>query len=148
MKHIWLYLSRSDIETERRPRLWGYLKDLNRWPLSDFFRYDVATPEARQKYDLDNRRIKAMLADQVSAMPEDDDTNYTTTGLAILQRHGPDFTPTDVANFWLSDIPILHLCTAERVAHRNLCNLIPPPKSATLRDPFREWIGAQIRADF
>lgn len=136
------------VEGWRRPRLWGYLKDLNRWPLNDFFRYDVATAEARAKYGLDNEWTRKMLADQVTAMPEDDDTNYTTTGLAILKRYGPDFTPEDVANFWLSDIPILHTCTAERVAYRNLCLLIPPPKSAAFHNPYREWIGAQIRADF
>lgn len=133
------------VEGWRRPRMWGYLKDLGRWPLNDFFRYDVATPEAREKYSLSERGV---FADRVSAMPEDDDTNYTTTGLAILKRYGPGFTPTDVANFWLSDIPILHTCTAERVAHRNFCLLIPPPESAAFRNPYREWIGAQIRADF
>jgi hypothetical protein len=53
-----------------------------------------------------------------------------------------------VASFWLNDIPILHTCTAERVAYRNLCLLKPPPDSASFRNPYREWIGAQIRADF
>ncbi len=135
------------VEGWRRPKMHGYLKDLNRWPLSDFFRLDVATPEVREKYGL-KAEPGSCFADLVSAMPEDDDTNYTTTGLAILQRHGPDFTPEDVANFWLSDIPILHTCTAERIAYRNLCLLIPPPASAAFRNPYREWIGAQIRADF
>ncbi len=133
------------VEGWRRPRMHGYLKDLGRWPLSDFFRYDVATAEAREKYQLSE---KAVFADLVDSMPEDDDTNYTTTGLAILKRFGPEFTPADVASFWLSDIPILHLCTAERVTYKNLVNLIPPPESATVRNPYREWIGAQIRADF
>lgn len=133
------------VEGWRRPRMWGYLKDLGRWPLDDFFRYDVATPEVRDKYKLSER---AVFADLVDSMPEDDDTNYTTTGLAILKRFGPGFTPQNVADFWLSDIPILHTCTAERVAYRNLCLLIPPPESASFRNPYREWIGAQIRADF
>jgi hypothetical protein len=91
---------------------------------------------------------RAAFADLVSAMPEDDDTNYTATGLAILKRRGPGFTPEDVADFWLSDIPILHTYTAERVAYRNFCLQIPPPHSARFRNPHREWIGAQIRADF
>src|SRR5258708_9351927 len=65
-----------------------------------------------------------------------------------MKRFGRASPSADVADFWLTDIPILHLCTAERVAYRNLCNLIPHPKSATFRNPFREWIGAQIRADF
>ncbi len=133
------------VEGWRRPRMHGYLKDLGRWPLSDYFRYDAATPEVREKYKLDEN---GAFADFVSAMPEDDDTNYTTTGLAIMKRFGPDFTPQNVADFWLSDIPILHTCTAERVAYRNLVRLIPPPSSASFRNPYREWIGAQIRADF
>ena len=136
------------VEGWKRPQMWGYLKDLGRWPLNDFFRYDAATPEVREKYALDKGWGKNFMADFVDAMPEDDDTNYTTTGLAILKKHGRDFTPTDAANFWLSDIPILHTCTAERVAYRNFCLLIPPPDSASFRNPYREWIGAQIRADF
>ncbi len=135
------------VESWRRPRLWGYLKDLDRWPLDDYFRYDVATPEAREKYDLDSWQ-KKYLADQVDHAPEDDDTNYTMTGFVILQRHGRDFTPTDVANFWMQEIPLLHLCTAERIAYRNFSLLMPPPQSASFRNPYREWIGAQIRADF
>ena len=136
------------VEGWKRPKLYGYLKDLNRWPLSDYFRLDVATPEVREKYKLENGWAANFFADRVQHMPEDDDTNYTTTGLAILKKHGPNFTPTDVANFWLSDIPILHTCTAERIAYRNFCNLIAPPASASFRNPYREWIGAQIRADF
>lgn len=136
------------VEGFRRPRMWGYLKDLNRYPLNDFFRYDIASEELRAKYELDNWKKWRTTIDQVNYMPEDDDTNYTTTGLAILKRYGADFTPTDVANFWLSDIPILHTCTAERVAYRNLCLLMAPPRSATFRNVYREWIGAQIRADF
>ncbi len=136
------------VEGWRRDRMWGYLKDLDRWPLNDFFRYDVATPAAREKYNLKGPEAGGKFADLVSAMPEDDDTNYTTTGLAILKTCGPAFTSTDVANFWLNNIPILHTCTAERVAYRNLCLLIPPPLSASVRNPYREWIGAQIRADF
>jgi len=37
--------------------------------------------------------------------------------------------------------------TAERVAYRNFANTVEPPESARHRNPYREWIGAQIRAD-
>jgi ADP-ribosylglycohydrolase len=136
------------VEGWKRQRMYGYLKDLGRWPLNDFFRLDAATPEVRTKYGLESGGGTAYYADRVFAMPEDDDTNYTTTGLAILKKHGPDFTPQDVADFWLSEIPLLHTCTAERVAHRNFAAGIAPPASAVYRNPYREWIGAQIRADF
>ena len=72
----------------------------------------------------------------------------TTTGFAIVKKYGADFTPVDVANFWCDNIPIFHTCTAERVAYRNFVDCIIPPASATHRNPYREWIGAQIRADY
>ena len=81
-------------------------------------------------------------------MPEDDDTNYTVTALAIFDKYGPGFAPDDVGRFWLDNIPLTHTCTAERVAYRNLVDLVTPPVTATRRNPAREWIGAQIRADF
>lgn len=81
-------------------------------------------------------------------MPEDDDTNYTITGMALIKAKGMGFTPADMADFWLTNIPILHMFTAERVAYRNFVNNIEPPRSAVIRNPYREWIGAQIRADF
>lgn len=132
------------VEGWRRARMWGYLQETGRFPLSAYFSLD-APEEVRQKYDV---RPDRSFIETITHMPEDDDTNYTTIGLAIMKRHGRSFTPTDVANFWLSEVPILHTCTAERVAYRNLALLVPPPDSATFRNPYREWIGAQIRADF
>jgi len=132
------------VEGWRRPRMWGYLKETDCFPLGGYFSLDA--PEAiRGRYQVTPQRP---FIETVEFMPEDDDTNYTTTGLALMKKHGASFTPTDVANFWLGEIPILHCCTAERVAYRNLSLLIPPPASASFRNVYREWIGAQIRADF
>jgi hypothetical protein len=132
------------VEGWRSPRMWGYLKDLGRFPLADYFRSDVPSDVA-ERYDV---RLTRPFIDRVECMPEDDDTNYTVTGLAIMKQHGRGFTPQDVAHFWMSHLPILHTFTAERVAYRNFVLLIPPPESAVFRNPYREWIGAQIRADF
>ncbi len=132
------------VEGWRSPAMWGFLKDQGLYPLRDFFRSD-APAELYDKYQVSGERA---YIDRVTHMPEDDDTNYTVTGLAILKQHGPGFTPQDVANFWLQNIPIFHTFTAERAAYRNFVNLIPPPESAICRNPYREWIGAQIRADF
>jgi ADP-ribosylglycohydrolase len=84
----------------------------------------------------------------VKAMPNDDDTNYTVLALSLIKRYGINFTPNDVADFWQDNLAILKTCTAERVAYRNFINNIEPPHSAQVRNPYREWIGAQIRADF
>jgi ADP-ribosylglycohydrolase len=132
------------VETWRSPRLWGYLKDTGQYPLREYISVE-ASDEILRKYDV-NR--EGCFIENVDHMPEDDDTNYTTINLAVMKKHGRSFTPLNVANLWLQEMSILHTFTAERVAYRNLCLLIPPPASATHRNPYREWIGAQIRADF
>ena len=68
--------------------------------------------------------------------------------MALIKAKGIGFSSADMADFWMGNIPILHTCTAERVAYRNFINNIEPPRSAAVRNPYREWIGAQIRADF
>ena len=80
--------------------------------------------------------------------PVDDDMNYTVLSLRVLERSGSNFTSEDVAQSWLFGLPAFHTCTAERVAYRNLMHGILPPESGILANPFREWIGAQIRVDF
>ena len=80
--------------------------------------------------------------------PGDDDTSYTVLGMALVKQKGIHFTPSDMTDFWLENIPLLRTCTAERVAYRNFSANIEPPDSAVVRNPYREWIGARIRADF
>jgi hypothetical protein len=132
------------VERWMKPRLWGYLKDTGQYPLRDYISVDVSG-ETLKRYEVDS---KGCFKENVDHMPEDDDTNYTTISLAVMKRHGHGFTTQDVANLWLQEMPILHTFTAERVVYRNLCMLIPPPASASHRNVHREWIGAQIRADF
>lgn len=77
----------------------------------------------------------------------DDDQDYTLLGLILLQQRGADVSTHDVAVAWQELLPIWKTYTAERAAYRNLVNGLEPPASATWRNPFREWIGAQIRCD-
>jgi ADP-ribosylglycohydrolase len=139
------------IEGWHRSRIAGLLKDTANYP----FRYYISSAipdELRQKYGIvDKARVYGgnlkNWINNVKYMPEDDDTNYTVIGLKLLEEYGPDFTPDDVAECWLANLPILHVCTAERVAYKNLVNRVYPPRSASFKNPYREWIGAQIRAD-
>jgi len=131
-----------------------YAETTGAWPLTDYFRR--ATPAQLRRMQGRFERAKterlggknACMLPDIDGMVEDDDTNYTATGFGIVKGWGRDFTPQDVATFWLQEIPILHTCTAERAAYRNLVQGLPPPQSATFRNPYREWIGAQIRADY
>jgi ADP-ribosylglycohydrolase len=123
-----------------------YLRAQGRWPLSSYFSSNAHAELATEcGFDI---KWSALFEEGIDGMPEDDDTNYTTTGLAIIKGYGRDFSPENLMTFWMSNIPILHTATAEKVAYRNFANCIVPPGSATFRNPYREWIGAQIRADF
>ena len=78
----------------------------------------------------------------------DDDTNYTVLASVLVDRYGVDFTPWDVSRVWLDYQPKNAYCTAERVAFRNFVMGYNPPESAIYKNPYREWIGAQIRGDY
>ena len=131
------------VEGVRTPELWGFLELSRQWPLRDYIRFKV-----RGKAKAAHPRLAARTwFDALDHMPIDDDTNYTTTGFLIVKGRGADFTPADVGQFWMANLPLLATCTAERVAYRNLALHVQPPASASFRNPYREWIGAQIRAD-
>jgi ADP-ribosylglycohydrolase len=84
---------------------------------------------------------------RIRFMARDDDLDYTILGLHVLETHGFGFGPREVAAEWLDHLPFTRTYTAERVAYRNLVAGLRPPETATWRNPYREWIGAQIRAD-
>ena len=97
-----------------------------------------------EKFEMDKN---GSWIDLIKCMPEDDDTNYTVIGMRVIEKYGRDFDTWSIAECWLCDLPILHTCTAERVAYRNIVTGKLPPESAVYCNPMREWIGAQIRAD-
>ena len=88
------------------------------------------------------------LAENIDGMPEDDDLNFPLLALDLVERHGTGFTTDDVRR---------------RVAGRTCrpagssppsgwrtatcCSVETRRATATCHNPFREWIGAQIRAD-
>lgn len=92
--------------------------------------------------------LTSMLADTIECAPVDDDTNYTVMAGEIIERYGRDFTPENVAQTWLALQGKDAYCTAERVAYRNFVAGYHPPQSAHYKNPYREWIGAQIRTDY
>ncbi|MEU7580504.1 ADP-ribosylglycohydrolase family protein [Streptomyces sp. NPDC041068] len=122
-------------------------KATGNWPLHTWFTERGLPPALKATYPWNRRSATTSLAENIDGMPEDDDLNYPLLNLVLLQRHGKTFTTTDVARLWLDELPAGRTFTAERIAYRNLLHGIEPPHTATHHNPFREWIGALIRAD-
>lgn len=117
------------------------------WPLDGWFTQTGLTEETARRLPWNRRSAPTSLAENIDGMPEDDDLNYPLLGLLLLQRHGRGFDTADVASLWLDELPAARTFTAERIAYRNLLNGLAPPETGRHNNPFREWIGAQIRAD-
>ncbi|MGW4446123.1 ADP-ribosylglycohydrolase family protein [Streptomyces sp. NPDC004682] len=116
-------------------------------PPTTWFTAKGVPAELLARHPWNRRSAGTSLAENIDGMPEDDDLNYPLLGLLLLRRHGRAFTTDQVAALWLDELPPGRTFTAERVAFRNLLDGIEPPRTARYRNPFREWIGALIRAD-
>ncbi|MGI5156369.1 ADP-ribosylglycohydrolase family protein [Microbispora sp. CA-102843] len=117
------------------------------WPIRGWFTAKALPPEIAERWPWNRRSAATSLAENIDGVPEDDDLNYALLALTVLERHGRDFTTEDVAQTWLDALPAGRVFTAERAAYRNLLMGLEPPATAVHRNPFREWIGALIRAD-
>jgi ADP-ribosylglycohydrolase len=120
-----------------------YLEPAGAYPLLDYVPARTPAP--------DGPRLRACWPEttrgRIRYMARDDDIDYTILGLHVLETHGFGFGPREVAAEWLDHLPFTRTYTAERVAYRNLVLGLRPPRTATHRNPYREWIGALIRAD-
>ncbi len=141
-------LSREQIEV--------WLRAADSYPLEDYFPPLHDLPEDAPKWLRDRLRHiddhfkrsgVGVLRGQISRMARDDDIDYTILNLHVLENYGPGFTTMNIGEAWISLLPYLRVYTAERAAYRNLVNGLEPPETATHMNPYREWIGAQIRAD-
>ncbi|MFD5102695.1 ADP-ribosylglycohydrolase family protein [Streptomyces albidochromogenes] len=117
------------------------------WPLRTWFTARGVPGHLLARHPWNRRSAATSLAENIDGMPEDDDLNYPLLGLLLLQRHTKAFTTTHLAGLWLDELPAGRAFTAERIAYRNLLLGLTPPHTALHRNPFREWIGALIRAD-
>ena len=122
-----------------------FLLDNGAYPLNNYFsnrfRMDKVPESLRYRYE-------PYPIEYCEAMPRDDDLDYTILALRMLETYGRDFTTDHVARMWLTVLPPLATYTAERAAYLNLCAGVGMADVPVFRNPYREWIGAQIRADF
>jgi len=130
------------VEGKKINEIHGYLKETERYPLNYYFTGKGVDEKTIEKYKLN----KNLFVENINFMPEDDDINYTVSHLLIYRYRS--FETEEIANFYLSHMPFYRVYTAERTAYRNLVNGIYPPLSSIYFNPYREWIGAQIRGDF
>ena len=131
------------VEGWPKEKIDSYLAFAGALPLDDYIPLAEGHPDGiRPEWYLEN-----CTRGQIAFMARDDDMDYPVIGLHVIENHGPDFTSRHVGNTWLSRFTYYTVYTAERVAYRNLVNGLQPPQSASYRNPYREWIGAQIRAD-
>ncbi len=123
-----------------------FLKETDNYPMHRYItRADLSkTEQENYKYIFTSR----VYADEIECMPMDDDTNYTVLSQLIFEKYKQDFTSDDVAYEWIKNQSKEAYCTAERVAFCNFIKGYRPPNSAIHKNPYREWIGAQIRGDY
>lgn len=122
-------------------------KGAGNWPLRTWFTEVGVDPAVLAAHPWNRRSAATSLAENIDGMPEDDDLEHPLLVLELLRRHGRAFGTADLGRLWLEEVPAGRLFTAERIAYGNLLRGIEPPHTARVRNPFREWIGAQIRAD-
>ncbi|MBQ7828518.1 MAG: ADP-ribosylglycohydrolase family protein [Clostridia bacterium] len=131
------------VEGVRTNTLVPLLKETGNYPMHRYILKSDMSDELLSKYTINH-----FFADEIDGMPVDDDTNYTVLYQKIIEEYGRDFTPYDVSRAWLRFQQKGAYCTAERVAFCNFVKGYEPPVSAVYKNPYREWIGAQIRADY
>ncbi len=134
------------VEGIRSYELEKVLKRTGNYPMRRYITKEEITPDVADgiSYPI----AQCAYPSDFGRMPCDDDTNYMVIGYRVLQCCGKDFTPDDVARMWLGTQVKNAYCTAERIAYKNFLNGYYPPYSASYKNPYREWIGAQIRGDF
>lgn len=130
-------------KTWTRQFLRRYLESVDAYPLTD---YVPATQQEVEGTWLRDNWTETTRG-RVKGSARDDDLDYTILGLHVLETYGRGYTGEDVAAEWLGRLPVLLTFTAEIIAIANLLEGVRPPETGGYRNPHREWIGAQIRAD-
>jgi ADP-ribosylglycohydrolase len=126
-----------------REHLHTYLTSVDAYPLRDY----VPKPdEDVPGYQFRDNWVETTRG-RIKGSARDDDIDYSIIGLQVLETYGRGYTAEDVATEWLSRLPVMQLWTAEIVAVSNIMLGVRPPLTASHHNPYREWIGAQIRGD-
>jgi ADP-ribosylglycohydrolase len=124
-------------------RIRAYLEMADAYPLRDYIPALDPMPDGfslRESWPETTRG-------RVRGSARDDDIDYSILAVWLLERYGFQLTPDLVATAWLSFLPYLRVFTAERAVMVSLLHNVPIEFVGETRNPYREWIGALIRAD-
>jgi ADP-ribosylglycohydrolase len=132
------------VEGLSRDRIERYLRAAGAWPQRGYVPPLDPLPAGLPRL---HESAPGSVAGGFDACPRDDDTDYTVLGLHLVETYGRELTSADVAHEWLDRLPFTQTYTAERAAYRNLIGGDAPAIAALRNNPYREWIGALIRAD-
>jgi len=138
--------------------VYEWFKGADAYPVTG---YAPLRSTAMGKYGLEALRSPDSTREHIRFMETDDDIRYTVLGLKLLEEKGVDFSPIDIGTLWYDNLPCNMACTAERQAYINFAaekDMVNASGTAqeidgfidfvrTYRNPYREWIGAQIRID-
>ena len=124
-------------------RLRTYLELAGAYPLRDYVPALDPMPEGFRLRECWPETTRGL----VRGSARDDDIDYSILALWLVEQHGFELTTGQVADALLAYLPYARVFTAERTALVNLLHNVPIAKVGETRNPYREWIGAQIRAD-
>lgn len=142
-----------------------WLQEAEAWP----FRSYVPGKSRAASFEFrPNEKLRIFFPDsqleQIRFMETDDDMRYAVLGLLLMERHGLELKTEHVGTIWLERLSLKQVFTAECMAYVNLeqelaavrdCNKsvsgdkreVDWERVRMHLNPYREWIGAQIRAD-
>ena len=141
---------------------WRYIKlwfeGADAWPISN---YTPSNSRAREEHNLGiSGWSKKSELGNIKFMESDDDIRYTVLGLIMLESKGSNWDTWDIGKLWHQKLSYGQVCTAETQAYLNFTQITSFAHGEkpvnweekinwvrTYLNPYREWIGAQIRVD-
>jgi ADP-ribosylglycohydrolase len=135
-----------------------WFKGADAWPITG---YTPGHSRAEAEYGLGlSEWTYASTQETIKFMESDDDIRYTVLGLMLLEQKGLDWDSWDIGKLWHTHLTYAQVCTAETQSYMNFAQetshlhgekpadwLARQERVRMHLNPYREWIGAAIRAD-
>lgn len=135
-----------------------WFKGADAWPIQNFTP-SHSRAQQEQGLSLSPWCHKSELGN-IHFMESDDDIRYTVIGLIMMEQKGLDWDSWDLGKLWHNKLPYQFVCTGETQAYLNFAHVTSHMRGEkpedwhekiawvrTYLNPYREWIGAQIRVD-